>query len=83
VKNIEIEMADNMRHCIGVDHLKKPYRNHYCGLNAALDLAVSRGLAVKRPPCSFIPDRIYHLTKDGYLFLGFKPPADAPDGGTA
>jgi hypothetical protein len=81
--NIEVEMAESMRHCIGINNSKKPYRNHFCGSNKALDLAVSRGLAIKTPPRSFIPDSIYHLTKDGYRFLGFDPPYDTPEGGSA
>lgn len=74
-----IEMAECMRHAIGIDSRnKKPTRNHYCGENPGLELelelAVQLGFCVKHAPVSFVPDPTYCVTELGFKFLGVKFP---------
>ena len=67
-----------MRHTIGADHPKGPYRNYYSacaswGSNVDdLRKLVAMGLMVERPsPLS--DDTLFHLTAAGYRMLGFDP----------
>jgi hypothetical protein len=66
-----IGMAANMRHALGLDGGKQPYRNHYCGSTPGLELAVKLGFCNKFN-VSLTPDPGYSVTDLGKKFLGVR-----------
>lgn len=66
---------DLMRHTLGLDRSKKPFRNHYCAnpeddeTCAAWDDLVSRGLATKAQPRPWLPYYTYRVTPAGRAAL--------------
>ena len=68
------EQVSKMRHCIGLNYKKKPYRNYfYCtSPNPLWEDLVEKGLARKRGGVES-GDVVYHLTYEAVKELYGKP----------
>lgn len=75
----EVKLTDlqveNMRHALGLNRARQPYRNYYCAppedteACASWDELVSAGYATVMLPDSHLPYRTYRLTDDGRAAL--------------
>lgn len=68
-----LEMSREMRHTLGLDCKKRPFRNRYVGETPGMELATSLGFCTRHEPISWCPDPWYTVTELGAQFIGITP----------
>ena len=75
---ITSEECEIIRHALGLNYKRRPYRNHYCDAADAPELAalVAKGLMKAGRIINNGDDRYYHVTSAGAAMVGSKLPAN-------